>query len=284
MFDGFRARWHTERIPAIDGSSSAGVIAALTDLFTDVPHVMFCVKSTEGTYLAVNQAFVDRTGMGSIDAVLGTRAADLFPPELAASYEAQDDQLRATGQPLRNQLELILRPDGSTGWYVTSKTLIGPTTSPYAIASVSVDLRAPADSSGAHAGVAAALTYARQHATEPISVADMAAAAELTTTQLERAFKRSLGLSVKQVLLRFRLEVVLVRLASSNDSVSTIAAESGYYDQSALTRHFSRVVGMTPGAYRANLNRSNGALSQRGANGATSGSTDTGNSATSSTS
>ncbi len=117
----------------------------MADLFTDVPHVMFCVKSTSGSYLAVNQAFVDRTGRGSVDEVLGTRATDVFPEDLAASYEAQDARLLATGQPLRNQLELILRPDGSTGWYVTSKTIIGPTSSPFAIASVSVDLRAPAD-------------------------------------------------------------------------------------------------------------------------------------------
>lgn len=223
----------------------------MADLFTDVPHVMFCAKSTYGEYVAVNQAFVDRTGEHSIDDVRGKRATDLFPAELAASYDAQDAQLLATGQPMRNQLELILRPDGSMGWYVTSKTIVGPPAQPIAIASVSVDLRAPADAGGTHAGVALALAFARARPTEPISVADMAAAAGLSSSQLERAVKRSLGLSVKQVLLRIRLEEVLVRLTTTTESVSTIAVSCGYYDQSAMTRHFNRVVGMTPGAYRS---------------------------------
>ncbi|MCU1390478.1 MAG: putative AraC family transcriptional regulator, partial [Ilumatobacteraceae bacterium] len=167
---------------------------ALADLLTDVPHVMFCVKDRDGRYLAVNQAFADRAGKHSTADVIGLTAADLFPAELADSYARQDARLWDTGQPLRNELELILRPDGSVGWYVTSKTLLGRGASgPTAIASVSVDLRAPADSAGINARVAAAVAYARIRSTEAVSVGDLAAAADLTVTQLERAIKRAIG-------------------------------------------------------------------------------------------
>lgn len=224
-------------------------VSAMAELLTDVPHVMFCVKDASGRYIAVNQAFADRAGRTSPSDVVGLRATDLFPAELAESYERQDSRLLATGQPLRNELELILRPDGSVGWYVTSKTIVGG-----AIASVSVDLRAPADAGGANAGVAAAVAFARLHATEHIAVADLAGAAQLSTSQLERAIRRALGLSAKQLLLRLRLEEAILRLRTTDASVAQIAIDCGYYDQSAFTRQFRRVVGLSPGAYRSAQN------------------------------
>ena len=225
-------------------------ILAMADLLTDVPHVMFCVKGPDGRYVAVNQAFADRAGKATPADVIGMRATDLFPAELAASYERQDALLLSTGRPLRNELELILRPDGSVGWYVTSKTLLGATAS---IASVSVDLRAPADAGGANAGVAAAVAYARARPTEQLSVGDLAGAAALTVPQLERAIKRAIGLSAKQLLMRMRLEEAIVRLRTTDASLGQIASECGYYDQSAFTRQFTKVVRMSPGAYRAAL-------------------------------
>jgi len=233
----------------------------MADLLTDVPHVMFCVKDATGHYIAVNQAFADRVGKAAPADVIGLTAGDLFPPELAESYERQDASLRATGRPLRNELELILRPDGSVGWYVTSKTVLTSSSSssssssaPAAIASVSVDLRAPADAgAGTNARVAAAVAFARQHSSEQVTVAELAAAADLSVSQLDRAIKRTLGLSAKQLLLRMRLEEAILRLRTTQSPVAEIASECGYYDQSAFTRQFRRVVGMSPGAYRSAL-------------------------------
>lgn len=245
-----------------DGEVIEPTIAALSDLLTDVPHVMFCVKDTTGRYIAVNQAFADRAGKTAPGDVVGLVASDLFPAELAASYERQDTRLLTTGDALRNQLELILRPDGSVGWYVTSKTLLrgagpggtGSGEDPVAIASVSVDLRSSADAAGVNARVAAAVAYARIRSTESVTVGELAAAADLTVTQLERAMRRALGLSAKQLMLRLRLEEAIRRLRASDVSVAQIATECGYYDQSAFTRQFRRVVGMSPGAYRSAQN------------------------------
>jgi len=224
-------------------------IRAMAELLTDVPHVMFCVKDVDGRYVAVNQAFADRVGIAAPADVIGLTAGDLFPPELATSYERQDAAIRSTGRPLRNELELILRPDGSIGWYVTSKTLTSGS-----IASVSVDLRAPADAgAGTNAGVAAAVAFARLHSSEQLTVAELAAAARLSVTQMDRAVRRALGLSAKQLLLRMRLEEAILRLRTTQAPVAEIASECGYYDQSAFTRQFRRVVGMSPGAYRSAL-------------------------------
>jgi PAS domain S-box-containing protein len=226
---------------------------AMNELLDDVPHVMFCAKDESGAYLAANQAFADRAGARGPDGVIGRHVEDLFDPELAASYAGQDAELWSSRRPLRNQLELIRRPDGSLGWYVTTKVLIAPVDGAAFLASLSVDLRAAGDAPTAHAGVAAAVEYVRGHCTEQVRVGDVAAAAAMPVVKLERATRRIIGMSVRQLLVRFRVEHAIGLLATTELSLSDIAAQCGYYDQSALTRQFRRVVGVSPGAYRSQV-------------------------------
>ena len=73
----------------------------------------------------------------------------------------------------------------------------------------------------------------------------------MSASQLERTFRRVLGLTPKQLIMRFRLEEALRLLTTGDDSIADVAVACGYYDQSAFARHFKRVVGTTPAAYRA---------------------------------
>jgi len=229
------------------------VVLALNDVFAGVPHVMFCVKAPTGRYLAVNQAFAERAGRGAPGEVLGSTAADLFPADLAATYEAQDAQLLADGEPIRNELELILRPDGTRGWYVTTKTrLLDDGGALIGIVAVSYDLRTGMES-GMHGvqGLQAAIDTARRRYADPLKVADLTVAAGMSATQLERAMRKAIGMSPKQLLIRIRIDEAIRRLDDGDLPLAAIAGQCGFYDQSSFTRQFQRAVGMTPGAYRA---------------------------------
>lgn len=215
---------------------------------------MFCVKDLDGRYLAINQAFADRAGRRP-NMVLGRTARDLFPDDLVDAYEAQDAQLLATGEPIRNELELILRPDGSRGWYVTTKTLLRAGVEPAGIVVVSDDLRRSAEGTSNHTGLHAAIEFTRRSYAEPLKVADLAAAAGLTIAQLERATRRALGVSPKQLLIRTRIDEAVRLLDDTAVPLATIAGQCGFYDQSSFTRQFQRAVGITPGAYRARQQR-----------------------------
>jgi len=166
------------------------VLRAMAGLLDDVPHVMFCAKDRAGTYLVVNQAFADRAAVRDPSGVVGKHASDLFEADLAASYTRQDAELWSSREPLRNQLELITRTDGSLGWYVTTKVLVTESDGMEFLASLSVDLRAAGDGPTAHAGVATAVDYARRHCTEQVRVGDVAAVAGMSVVQLERTIRR----------------------------------------------------------------------------------------------
>jgi AraC-like DNA-binding protein len=227
-------------------------LEAVTDVLATTPHVMFCVKSVNGEYLAANQAFADRADVAGPGDVVGRRARDLFPAELAERYEAQDRAVLDTGHVLSNELELITRPDRSIGWFLTSKSRwLDDAGEPVGVVSVSVDLRTPVDAAAPHARLAAAVDLARRRFAEAIEVADLADAAEMSVAQLERTARRVLGLSPKQLVMRFRLEEGLRLLTTTELPMAEVAHRCGYYDQSAFSRHFRKVVGSPPAAYRA---------------------------------
>jgi AraC family transcriptional regulator len=81
------------------------------------------------------------------------------------------------------------------------------------------------------------------------SVAELAAACGLSAGQFSRAFRRTLGTSPHQWLLEQRI-VRAKWLIRGKKSISEIAIDCGFADQSHLNRVFLRKVGMTPGAWR----------------------------------
>ncbi len=240
------------RPPVMMGPVLDATLAAVTEVLATTPHVMFCIKAPDGSYLAANQAFADRAAVSAPGDVVGRTAHQLFPPELADRYAAQDDDVLATGHMLSNELELITRPDGTYGWFLTSKSRwTDPDGTPLGVVSVSVDLRTPADAAAPHAQLAAAVEVARTRFAEQLPVAELAAAATMSINQLERAARRVLGLSPKQLILRFRLEEALRLLTTTDLPIAEIAQRCGYYDQSAFSRHFKRTVGVGPASHRA---------------------------------
>ena len=214
------------------------------DLFESVPHVMVSVKNVSGRYVGVNRAFVRRARQRRSIDVIGKRAADLFPGELAASYEAQDRALRVTGQSVRNHLEVI-----AGRWHLTTKMLSHTDDHGSVVVAVSVDAQL-GERGEVATGLRAAIELAHDQLDEPIRVAELADAAGMSTDRLERAMRRVLGVSPKQYLLRIRAERAAALLATTNRPIAEIAAECGYYDQSQLTRQFRDQIGMVPSEYR----------------------------------
>ncbi len=78
----------------------------------------------------------------------------------------------------------------------------------------------------------------------------LARACELSNRHFTRAFRQSTGMAAHQWLQYRRMEKAKQLLEKSSGSLSTIALDCGFADQSHFTRTFSRVVGVTPGTWR----------------------------------
>jgi AraC-like DNA-binding protein len=74
---------------------------------------------------------------------------------------------------------------------------------------------------------------------------DLAGAVGLTTFQLIGLFKRTVGLTPHAYLTQIRLGAAC-RALRKGAPIVEVATDTGFYDQSALTRHFKRCYGITP--------------------------------------
>ncbi|CAL9530561.1 hypothetical protein SUDANB145_04013 [Streptomyces sp. enrichment culture] len=66
---------------------------------------------------------------------------------------------------------------------------------------------------------------------------------------LVRAFSGAYGIAPHQYLMSRRVERAR-RLLLAGDAPADVATATGFYDQAHLTRHFKKLVGVTPGRYR----------------------------------
>ena len=94
--------------------------------------------------------------------------------------------------------------------------------------------------------IARAITYIRGRAeTGGASVADVAHAAGCSRSYLDKHFRADLGMTVREAVLRMRLERVKTLLSSSNRSMTEIAADCGFARDSHLSRLFRKETGLT---------------------------------------
>jgi AraC family transcriptional regulator len=82
------------------------------------------------------------------------------------------------------------------------------------------------------------------------SLGRLADAANLSPYHFLRVFQGVTGVTPHQYVLRMRLRLAAVRLATTSDRVSDVALESGFGDLSNFNRTFRAEFGLSPRAYR----------------------------------
>jgi AraC family transcriptional regulator len=91
--------------------------------------------------------------------------------------------------------------------------------------------------------------YIDAHLDQDFALADLAAVAHLSEFHFARLFKQTTGLPPYQFVIRQRVERAKRLITAGRLSLAQIAVATGFSDQSHLTRHFKRLVGVTPGRF-----------------------------------
>jgi AraC family transcriptional regulator len=96
------------------------------------------------------------------------------------------------------------------------------------------------------------LEYIEEHLDAGLTLEQMAAAAHLSVYHFSRQFKTATGLPPHQYVIARRIERAKELLQAGTDlSLAEVAAHAGFSDQSHFSGHFKRLIGVTPGQFRA---------------------------------
>jgi AraC family transcriptional regulator len=97
----------------------------------------------------------------------------------------------------------------------------------------------------------AALEYIEEHLDSDLTLDAIATAAHLSPYHFARMFKTSTGLPPHQYVIARRVERAKRLLRERRElTLAQVAARSGFWDQGHFTRHFKRLVGVTPKRFR----------------------------------
>jgi AraC-like DNA-binding protein len=229
----------------------------LAGLFDFLDDVLAWVKDRNGQYLWVNRAFLlnytlnhpGSEGRAAKGRILGKTDYDLSPSFLADQFRFDDEQVLA-GHRIVNRIERVGNPGGATGWNVTNKipvldakgTIIGT-------AGITRTLNKDGLGSSV-SGFEPALAHMRDHYHRAITNQQLASISKMSLRAFERQFLASFHLTPQKYLRKLRLRIATRALIYTNESLSEVALNSGFADQSHFSREFRRQFERTPREYR----------------------------------
>lgn len=101
-------------------------------------------------------------------------------------------------------------------------------------------------------GVHRALAYIHAHLADNLRLEDIAGAARMSVYHFSRTFRKATGSGPHRYLVQARVQRVKALLLSGGGrSLAAIADETGFSDQSHMSKVFRRFTGVSPKAFRS---------------------------------
>ena len=219
-------------------------------LLSALPDTHAWLKDLEGRFVCADQSFLERFGFHRLQGLQGKTDYDLAPADMAAEYR-KDDQRVLAGEQVIDRLELISNRNEIASWFLTSKwPVYDANENILGSFGTSKHLNNTDRATIPFRELNAPIEYIRQHFTEKITVARLAASSHLSVSALERRFKKHLSKTPRQYITDTRLDYARRQLLSSNQSLASIAAETGFSDQGHFSRAYRKRFGITPSGDR----------------------------------
>lgn len=221
-------------------------------LFDHLPGTLFFAKDRDGRLMGGNPAFVNRCGFHTEDEIIGITDSAIFPPRLAEKYHQDDERVITTGKPLLGIIELFPNREGKPEWFITDKLpLVNVAGEICGLCGTVRSYEAQRAAMQPYLELAAVADHLKLHFREKLDVPSLAKMAHMSVRQFERRFRATFQMTPQDYMIRMRVIEACDLLARTNQPVTTVALEAGFYDHSDFARQFRRQMGQTASQYRA---------------------------------
>jgi AraC-like DNA-binding protein len=219
--------------------------------FDAVPGLFYFVKDAESRTLLNTREYAQLLGQRSDEEIVGKRPREYLAQALADHYEADDQRVLRTGQPLRNIVEIGFNEQGVPDWIITDKyPLRDAGGRVVGIMGIMQSLEGRLGRLPHLGEVGKAAAFIRGNLGERLLLRDVAAHVGMSERHLQRLFHKLIGMTVQRFIIHSRVHAAAYELTRSERPASEIALMFGFSDQSAFTNTFRKLTGMPPGEYR----------------------------------
>ena len=223
---------------------------AFKSMFDFAPLLCFYMKDTEGRIMALNQRNCDVCNIKNEWDAIGLSSTELFPKQYAEDYLALDREVLASGKPVLNRVTQY-PADRSMNFMISNVYPLFGTNGKIIGTARAYRLTSDQDSSDHRYGqMRLVAQYVETHYAEEVDLKTLINLTGLSRNGFIRTFTTTFNMTPWRYLTTIRLNAARKLLETTNKLLADIAAETGFFDQSHLTRVFKKERGMTPGEYR----------------------------------
>lgn len=221
-------------------------------LFDHLPDVCLFIKNVDSELIYGNQSLLDRLDLASLSELEGTMDSDHFPAEMCEGFIKDDQIVFSTLEPIENRIELGFNGRFNLVWYSTSKlpvvTKKGDLKGLIGITRIHEDEKL-AQQFG-RAGFFQLVKWLCENTNRRVTTKEMAKVAGLSIWQLRKRFQEILAMTPQEFELASRIRRASQALIDNNKTISEIALEYGFCDQSAFSNQFKNRIGYSPTEFR----------------------------------
>ena len=221
------------------------------ELFEHLTDVSFFVKNRKNQIMKANHSFLERLGFKNESEIIGKTDRELFSEGMADHFREDDLVVMKTGIPKINLVELFLNRMGIPDWFITNKLpLYGRDGKIIGVMGTVQNYNLRKRITQPYEDIAKVVDHIRDNLSEPLLVSDLAKLVHLSVRQFDRKFKETFNITPKTFIIKTRVQAACEKLRRGRDTISDVACDLGFYDQSSFTMHFRAEMGITPLKYQ----------------------------------
>jgi AraC-like DNA-binding protein len=237
----------------------------ILQLFDFLPNVFLHIKDIHQQFLWMNVALREHLGEKENMGFLNKTDSDYFDPNLVFLYQREDNEVITTRRPVFNQPWFVPGQNNEQKWFLSSKIpLLDAEGKVVATAGLMRNLSQEYETANPLNEMKTVIDYIFAHYHEKITLDTLASLVFLSPRQFERRFYEIFCLSPSNFILKVRIDKAIRCLVESEVSITQIAINCGFYDNSYFTRQFKKMTEMSPLQFRKKYasNRSSDDLTQ----------------------
>jgi AraC-like DNA-binding protein len=222
----------------------------LEELFEVIPDTSFFSKNSDGVFIACDSSFVKMMGAKNKNEVLGKKDEDLVPYYLAYEYMRDDEYVLKSGNSIIRKLELAPNDGLMPDWRETTKIpLYSQNNQITGLAGITRLIRSGKLVQRIPEDVNHSIEFITNNFSQNITIETVSKHSGMSVSTLERRFKEYFMTTPQKYLRKVRLNAACQLIRITRKTLSEIAQECGFYDQSSLTKEFKKELQITPSAY-----------------------------------